>query len=130
MIPGGAFVTTNRVVPPGTSATCEQSSHSGTGSVASSAAALLDNVLTVPEGVILKADPLAPAVRLSAGAARLNTVASLVGTRPATEGGMVSVATGIDATAVVGAIVTVAVAVTVAADGLGDGTGFPVFPTA
>ena len=124
------MVTTNRVVPPGTSATCEQSSHSGTGNVASSAAALLDRVLTVPDGDMEAVIVPALAVRFSAAAARLRTVASAVGTKPATDGGKVSVLTEADAIEETGAIVTVAVAVTVAADGLGDGTGLPALPTA
>jgi hypothetical protein len=53
---------------------------------------------------------------------------------PATLGGLVSVATGIDATGVEGATVmvavAVAVAVTVAEEGDGEGTGLPVLPTA
>ena len=124
------MVTTYRVVPPGTSATCEQSSQSGTGSVANSAAGLVDSAVPVTVAVGDSVAGAALAVLLSAGAARRRTVASEDGTRPATEGGMVSVPTLTNAIAVVGAMVTVAVAVTVAADGLGVGTGLPVLPTA
>ena len=129
-MPGGAFVTTYRVVPPGTSATWEQSSHSGTGKVANAAASLADSVLTVPDGDEPVGAGTALALRFPVVAALRRTVASDDGTNPAIEGGMVSALTVTDGIGVLGAIVTVAVAVTVAADGLGVGTGFPVLPTA
>ena len=129
-MPGGAFATTYRVVPPGTSATWEQSSHSGTGKVANAAASLADNVLAVPDGDESVDVGTALALRFPVVAARLRMVASEDGTMPAMDGGMVSVLTVTEGIGVLGAIVTVAVAVTVAADAVGVGIGFPALPTA